>query len=149
MYRPVDEDEDFEEATPAKAVAAAATPAILKPMVDQVKALAQEAEPRNGDETKESPVVGVCDEVKEGPVGRGDEPEGVAVLSESVACPEANGFVKEKTDDEKEESLARVEKAITVNETVTEELKEGVVASVPEPVDVSELRTVSADGDKV
>ncbi|KAE8900200.1 hypothetical protein PF003_g15396 [Phytophthora fragariae] len=42
MYRPVDEDEDFEEAAPAKSAAASETPAILKPMVDQVKALAQE-----------------------------------------------------------------------------------------------------------
>ncbi|KAE8895986.1 hypothetical protein PF010_g22176 [Phytophthora fragariae] len=44
MYRPVDEDDDFEEATPAKAAAASETPAILKPMVDQVKALAQEVQ---------------------------------------------------------------------------------------------------------
>jgi hypothetical protein len=42
MYRPVDEDEDFEETAPAKKAAAAETPAILKPMVDQVNALAQE-----------------------------------------------------------------------------------------------------------
>ncbi|KAE9244109.1 hypothetical protein PF004_g5818 [Phytophthora fragariae] len=42
MYRPVDEDEDFDEAAPAKSAAASETPAILKPMVDHVKALAQE-----------------------------------------------------------------------------------------------------------
>ncbi|KAE9304577.1 hypothetical protein PF008_g21934 [Phytophthora fragariae] len=146
-----------EYATPAKAAAASETPAILKPMVDQVKALAQEvqewrnksAEPKNGEETKESPVVGVCDEVKESPVGRADEPESVNVLSESVACPAASEFVEETTDDEKEESIARVEKVITVNETVAEELRESVVASVPEPVGESELRIVPDEGDKV
>ncbi|KAE8987555.1 hypothetical protein PR001_g22293 [Phytophthora rubi] len=42
MYRPVDEDDDFEEAAPSKSAAASETPAILKPMADQVKALAQE-----------------------------------------------------------------------------------------------------------
>ncbi|KAE9193001.1 hypothetical protein PF004_g21149 [Phytophthora fragariae] len=42
MYRPVDEDDDFEEAVPSKSAAASETPAILKPMADQVKALAQE-----------------------------------------------------------------------------------------------------------
>jgi hypothetical protein len=41
MYRPVDEDEDFEETSPAKKAAAAETPAILKPIVDQVNALAK------------------------------------------------------------------------------------------------------------
>ncbi|KAE9213652.1 hypothetical protein PF002_g17895 [Phytophthora fragariae] len=91
----------------------------------------------------------VCDGVKESPVGRVDEPEGVAVLGESVACPEASEFVEEKTDDEKKESIARVEKVITVNETVAEELKESAVASVPKPVDESGLKTVPNEGDEV
>ncbi|KAE9118019.1 hypothetical protein PF010_g8368 [Phytophthora fragariae] len=43
MYRPVDEDDDFEEAAPSKSAAASETPAILKPMADQVKALARSA----------------------------------------------------------------------------------------------------------
>jgi hypothetical protein len=42
MYRPVEEDDDFEGAAPAKKAAPAETSAILKPMVDQVNALAQE-----------------------------------------------------------------------------------------------------------
>ncbi|KAE9086894.1 hypothetical protein PF010_g19926 [Phytophthora fragariae] len=54
---------------------------------------AELAEPKNGDGLKESPVVGVCDKVKESPVGRVDEPEGVAELSEAVACPEVSEFV--------------------------------------------------------
>ncbi|KAE9284169.1 hypothetical protein PF008_g27222 [Phytophthora fragariae] len=110
---------------------------------------AKRAEPKNGDETKKIPVMGVCDGVKESPVWRVDEPEGVAVLGESVACPEASEFVEEKTDDEKKVSIARVEKVITVNETVAEELKESAVASVPKPVDESGLKTVPNEGDEV
>ncbi|KAE9347251.1 hypothetical protein PR003_g7022 [Phytophthora rubi] len=278
MYRPVDEDEDFEDTTPAKSAAASETPALLKPMVDQVKALAQEvrsfvkdekewrtkvnnelraspqphyamqtmassannrrrrnrsredsreatgtvvagarsarpsnedgerrgkgepllvngsegnggreeeknaavavpesvvsvkrndetetkrgrtwvyraadaelAEPKDGDEVKECPVVGVGAEVKESPVVRVDEPEGMAVLKEVVACPEANEFVEEKADDKLKESIDQVEIVIAVNETVAERLKEGVGVSVPEPEDGSGLRTVLDEGDK-
>ncbi|KAE9307926.1 hypothetical protein PF008_g21113 [Phytophthora fragariae] len=106
------------------------------------------AEPKDGDEVKECPVVGVGAEVKESPVVRVDETEGVAVLKEVVACPEANEFVEEKADDKLKESIDQVEIVIAVNETVAEELKEGVGVSVPEPEDGSGLRTVLDEGDK-
>ncbi|KAE8975166.1 hypothetical protein PF011_g24587 [Phytophthora fragariae] len=110
---------------------------------------AELAEPKNGDGLKESPVVGVCDKVKESPVGRVDEPEGVAELSEAVACPEVSEFVEEKADDKKTESIARVENVVAVNETVAKEWKEIVVVSVPGPKNESGLRTVPDEGDKV
>ncbi|KAE9245672.1 hypothetical protein PF004_g5124 [Phytophthora fragariae] len=185
MYRPVDEDDDFEEVAPAKSAAASETPAIQKPMVDQVKALAQEvrsfvkeekewrnkvnnelrapphpryalqtmatelAEPKNGNDGEKGLVNGVCDGVKESPVERVDEPEGVAVLNEAVTCPEATEFVEENADDEKKESTDRVENVIAVNDTVAEELKESIRASVHEPEVTSGLRTVPNEDDKV
>ncbi|KAE8987554.1 hypothetical protein PR001_g22292 [Phytophthora rubi] len=80
---------------------------------------------------------------------RVDEPEGVAELSEAVACPEVSEFVEEKADDKKTESIARVENVVAVNETVAKEWKESVVVSVPGPKNESGLRTVPDEGDKV
>ncbi|KAE9027143.1 hypothetical protein PR002_g10746 [Phytophthora rubi] len=110
---------------------------------------AELAEPKNGNDGEKGLVNGVCDGVKESPVERVDEPEGVAVLNEAVTCPEATEFVEENADDEKKESTDRVENVIAVNDTVAEELKESVRASVHEPEVTSGLRTVPNEDDKV